>query len=121
MIELSKTVRGTMKTILELKIESTGTHQSLQDRKSLAVQVNKDGYVKYSLWLGWNTDGKPECLSSLSIYQRGLDEDARHGRLPSSPLEGESTEEFGKRVMEVITNHSKFNIKEIVRPFKFND
>ena len=45
-----------MKTLLELKIISaTVDGERLDEKISLAVRTDTDGYVKYSLWRDWNT------------------------------------------------------------------
>ncbi len=97
-----------MKTLLELKIISaTVDGERLDEKISLAVRTDTDGYVKYSLWRDWNTSGCPLCETNLRLDDN----------LPTGPTEGESIENFNKRVIDLLQANN-WIVDHVVKPFR---
>ena len=100
--------------IAHLHIANTGPYEDkIEDKKTLVAQV-KNGYIDYTLWGGWTSDGTLFALSNLGC---------RNSREWNPPLPVTTTyktkEEFVSYLINVIHDETFYTVIDEVKPVAF--
>ena len=89
--------------------------EETRDKSTLVAQV-KDGYIDYTLWGGWTSDGTRFSLANL-----GTRDGRKWGWTPPLPVtsKGKTKEEFVKELIGIINDETFYTVLDEVKPVSF--